>query len=97
MIEGVTSRPFSAKTLPPLIKSGNKKVEEVVIKSSRALYCRSREVVEREINDWSGMSIGDDSNIGGVERFPTVCSICKKTRQFLLNQKRAEQYIVKIV
>ena len=78
MIEGVTSRPFSAKTLPPLIKSGNKKVEEVVIKSSRALYCRSREVVEREINDWSGMSIGDDSNIGGVERFPTVCSICKK-------------------
>ena len=97
MIDGVTSRPFSAKTLPPLIKSGNKKVEEEVIKSSRALYCRSREVVEREINDWSGMSIGDDSNIGGVERFPTVCSICKKIRQCLLNQKRAEQYIVKIV
>ncbi|PIP68854.1 hypothetical protein CO033_00305 [Candidatus Nomurabacteria bacterium CG_4_9_14_0_2_um_filter_32_10] len=78
MIDGVSSRPFSAKTLPPMVKSGNKKVEDEVIKSSRALYCRSREVVEREINDWSGMSIGDDSNIGGVEKFPAVCSICKK-------------------
>ncbi|MCX6751775.1 MAG: hypothetical protein NT161_03380, partial [Candidatus Nomurabacteria bacterium] len=73
MIDGVSSRPFSAKTIPPMVKSGNKKVEEEVINSSRALYCRSREVVEREINDWS-----DDSNIGGVERFPTTCDICKK-------------------
>ena len=78
MIDGVTSRPFSAKTLPPMIKSGNKEVEEEVIKSSRDLYCRSREVVEREINDWSGMSIGDDSNIGGVEKFPAKCSSCGK-------------------
>ena len=78
MIDGVSSRPFSAKTLPPLIKSGNKKVEEEVIKSSRDLYCRPREVVEREINNWSGMSIGDDSNTGGVEKFPAQCSICKK-------------------
>jgi len=78
MIDGVSSRPFSARTLPPMVKSGNKKIEEEVINSSRALYCRPREVVEREINNWSGMSIGDDSNIGGVERFPTVCSICKK-------------------
>jgi len=78
MIDGVSSRPFSAKTLPPLIKSGNKKVEEEVIKSSRDLYCRPREVVEREINNWSGMSIGDDNNTGGVEKFPAQCSICKK-------------------
>ena len=78
MIDGVSSRPFSAKTLPPLIKSGNKKVEEEVIKSSRDLYCRPREVVEREINNWSGMSIGDDSNSGSVEKFPAQCSICKR-------------------
>ena len=78
MINGVTSRPFSAKTIPPMVKSGNKKVEEEVIKSSRALYCKLREVVEREINDWSGMSVGDDSDTGGVEKFPAVCSICKK-------------------
>lgn len=78
MIDGVSSRPFSAKTLAPMVKSGNKEIEDEVINSSRALYCKPREVVEREINDWSGMSIGDDNNIGGVERFPTICSICKK-------------------
>ncbi len=78
MIDGVSSRPFSAKTLPPMVKSGNKEVEEEVIRSSRALYCKSKEVVEREINDWSGMSIGDDSNSGGVEKFPAKCSVCGK-------------------
>ena len=62
MIDGVTSRPFSAKTLPPMVKSGDKKVEEEVIKSSRDLYCKSKEVVEREINNWSGMSLGDEKD-----------------------------------
>jgi len=80
MIDGVTSRPFSAKTLPPMVKSGNRQVEEDVIQSSRALYCRPRETVEREINDWSGMSLGDDagSGSGNIEKFPAVCSLCKK-------------------
>ncbi len=76
MIDGVTSRPFSAKTLPPMVKSGNMEVEEEVIRSSRALYCKPKEVVEREINDWSGMLIGSDST--GVEKFEAECSICKK-------------------
>ena len=83
MIDGVTSRPFSAKTLPQMVKSGNKKVEEEVIKSSRNLYCRSKEVVEKEINDWSGMSLGDDSGSssyspgGGIlEKFKIICSLC---------------------
>jgi len=80
MIDGVTSRPFSAKTLPPMAKSGNRQIEEEVIKSSRFLYCRSKEVVEREINDWSGMSLGNDNDMGSgaLEKFPVVCSLCKK-------------------
>ncbi len=77
MIDGVTSRPFSAKTLPQMVKSGDKQVEEEVIQSSRDLYCRPREVVEREINNWSGMSLGDNFS-SGVEKFDAVCSICKK-------------------
>lgn len=75
MIDGITSRPFSAKTLPPLLKGGNKQMEQEVIESSRALYCRPKADVEREINDWSGMLVGEDS---GPEKFPAVCSICKK-------------------
>jgi CxxC-x17-CxxC domain-containing protein len=79
MIDGVTSRPFSAKTLPPMVKVGDKKIEEEVIKSSRDLYCRPKEVVEREINDWSGMSLGNENeSSSGVGKFPAVCSFCKK-------------------
>ncbi|OGI95081.1 hypothetical protein A3A03_04000 [Candidatus Nomurabacteria bacterium RIFCSPLOWO2_01_FULL_40_18] len=80
MIDGVTSRPFSARTLPPLAKGGDKKIEEEVIRSSRSLYCRSKEVVEREINDWSGMTLGNDtdSGSGALEKFPAICSNCKK-------------------
>ncbi len=80
MIDGVTSRPFSAKTLPQMVKGGDKEVEEEVIRTSRELYCRPRVVVEREINNWSGMSLGDDSNTTSstLEKFPAVCSLCKK-------------------
>jgi len=80
MIDGVTSRPFSAKTLPPMVKSNNKEIEEEVIKSSRTLYCKSKESVEREINNWSGMSLGNDadSGSGNIEKFPVICSLCKK-------------------
>jgi len=81
MIDGITSRPFSAKTLPPMVKSGGLKVEEEVIRSSRALYCKPRAEVEREINDWSGMSLGNDtdSGSGNIEKFPVVCSSCGKS------------------
>jgi CxxC-x17-CxxC domain-containing protein len=81
MIDGVTSRPFSAKTLPPMVKSGDKKIEEEVIKSSRALYCRSKEVVEKEIIDWSGMSLGNDNEFSsGMEKFKIICSLCKQEK-----------------
>ncbi|MEX2028877.1 MAG: CxxC-x17-CxxC domain-containing protein [Candidatus Paceibacterota bacterium] len=81
MIDGVTSRPFSAKTLPPLVKSGNMEIEEEVIRTSRELYCRPKEVIEKEINDWSGMSLGDEnapSTFGGLEKFKIICSLCQK-------------------
>jgi len=81
MIDGVTSRPFSAKTLPPMLKAGNKEIEEQFIKSSRELYCRPKAVVEREINNWSGMSLGGDNDLptsSSVEKFNIICSLCKK-------------------
>lgn len=80
MIDGITSRPFSAKTLPPLVKGGDKNIEQMVIESSRSLYCKTKEEVEREINNWSGMSLGDDNNLNNsnIEKFKVECSICKK-------------------
>jgi len=76
MVDGITSRPFSAKTLPPMAK-GNIKIEEEVIKTSRESYCKPKEVVEREINNWSGMSLGNENSAGDVEKFSAICSVCK--------------------
>ena len=83
MIDGVTSRPFSAKTLPPMAKSGNKEIEEKVINSSRDLYCKKKEDVEREINAWSGMSLGDDTQntfVNTGEKFNIICSSCGENK-----------------
>lgn len=53
MIDGVASRPFSAKTLPPLMteKDSFKNTEEI-IKHSREKYATPKEVVEKNIAMW---------------------------------------------
>ncbi len=85
MINGITSRPFSAKTIPPLIKGANKEIEDAVVKTSRELYCRSREEVEAEIVEWSGTVAtseggGNGSKNGatgaGGDKFKAQCSVC---------------------
>lgn len=82
MIDGVTSRPFSARTLPPIVAHSDKAIEEEVIKSSRALYARSKEVVEAEINEWSGMSLGSITlttpKKSEKPMFDVKCSYCGK-------------------
>lgn len=56
MVNGVTSRPFSAKTIPPFnMKDGAMEVNEI-IEYSRKRYARPRQIVEDEIRAWSGMS-----------------------------------------
>jgi len=53
MVNGVTSRPFSATTLPPFdFQSSNP--EEINEETCRR-YARPREEVEEEINNWSGV------------------------------------------
>jgi CxxC-x17-CxxC domain-containing protein len=75
MIDGVTSRPFSASTLPPIKFDIAAGVKEKIIASSRALYTRSREEVESEISKWSGMLQPSE----GEARFKAECSNCGKT------------------
>lgn len=60
MIDGVTSEPFSATTLPPI--SGQTDNREKVVAVSRERYARSREVVEEKIRKWAGMIIGSDTS-----------------------------------
>ncbi len=74
MVDGVTSRPFSAKTLPPFKIPVASNVAEEIIESSRRLYARPRETVEKEINEWSGMLVG----LQEEGKFKAVCSSCGK-------------------
>jgi len=75
MIDGVTSRPFSAITLPPMKIDLAKGAKDKIIESSRKLYTRSRAEVENEISRWSGMlQVGE-----GEARYKAECSNCKKS------------------
>ncbi len=49
MIDGATSKPFSAITLPPQLQT--KSFKEEVVTLSRGKYARKREIVERKIFD----------------------------------------------
>jgi len=75
MIDGVTSRPFSAQTLPPLKVDLTAGVKDKIIESSRRLYTRSRVEVEDEINKWSGMLQSSE----GEMKYKADCSNCKKS------------------
>jgi CxxC-x17-CxxC domain-containing protein len=74
MIDGVTSRPFSATTLPPVKVDISAGVKERIIQSSRELYTRKREDVEESITAWSGLHAKDENE----GKFKAVCSSCGK-------------------
>lgn len=76
MVDGITSRPFSARTLAPFKTPAGENVTQEIIESSRRLYARKREDVEKDINAWSGM-LGGAGN-GGEGKFKAVCSSCGK-------------------
>jgi len=55
MIDGITSRPFSAQTLPPPTVDKAKSNREKIIQVSRERYSKGREEVEEKIAHWSGI------------------------------------------
>jgi len=83
MIDGVTSRPFSATTLPPFPKP-EKSHKEKIIKVSRERYASKRSEVERKIAKWSGVIETEKSEVKKSEEiqlFEDVCWQCgQKTK-----------------
>lgn len=58
MIDGITSQPFSALTLPPIAtKTGS---EEKVIEQSRERYAGSKAKIEEKVSEWSGFGADTD-------------------------------------
>lgn len=82
MIDGVSSNPFSANTLPPFAEeTGN---EEKVIKVSRERYAVPRTVIEEKVIKWSEPEEGDAGDDEGDRprkekpKFEATCSRCSK-------------------
>ncbi len=53
MIDGITSRPFSATTIAPVAVVKDNKKRKEIIETSRSKYARSVKDVEKEINRWA--------------------------------------------
>lgn len=63
MVNGITSRPFSAATLPPFHPKQEIANMEEVIETSRSKYARPQRIVEEEINNWAN-SMGEPQSGG---------------------------------
>jgi len=75
MIDGITSEPFSATTLPPIGKSeGNR---DKIIRVSRERYAEPRRVVEEKIVRWSGLIEGE-AQPPKQAKFEAKCDNCGK-------------------
>jgi len=81
MVEGVTSRPFSSTTLPPLEFERISDAKEKVIRVSRERYARPRAEVEEKISRWSGVGgdDGDGAPAGDGKLQESICWNCGKT------------------
>jgi len=78
MIDGITSPPFSAKTLPPF-PLPEKTFREKIIRVSRERYGTPREKVEEKISRWAGSFVKKEEP---PPQPPTLyeakCSLCGK-------------------
>ena len=77
MIDGLTSRPFSAETLPPAIPDNGYKDE--IIEFSRNKYGKDREIVEREISKYTGV-VEEKKEVKKEKKdlFDAECQMCGK-------------------
>jgi CxxC-x17-CxxC domain-containing protein len=82
MIDGITSRPFSAITLPPVTVDKTKSNREKIIQVSRERYSKKREEVEEKIARWSGIMEGPVILPPTPSKlYDARCSLCgKKTK-----------------
>lgn len=62
MIDGISSRPFSAKTIAPAPVIKDDKKREEIIRISRARYAHTVASVEDEINRWAANLEGPDTD-----------------------------------
>ena len=74
MIDGISSRPFSAKTIAPAPFVKDPKKREEIIRISRSKYAHPVSAVEEEINRWAGNmdvpNVRGPSDLSNPQSFP---------------------------
>ncbi|TSC68241.1 MAG: hypothetical protein G01um101466_512 [Parcubacteria group bacterium Gr01-1014_66] len=78
MVDGVTSRPFSSSTLPPLKYEKELGIKEQVILASRTRYARPHSEVEEEITQWGQSGFGGGGRANSATQFNAICANCGK-------------------
>ena len=86
MIDGITSRPFSANTLPPINIATSKDTTQTVIEASRKQYTKSKDYIETVINSVGSnnqeqkiISMKDkNGNMVETKLYSAVCQNCQK-------------------
>lgn len=82
MIDGISSDPFSARGLPPLLETEMTGNEEKVINYSRQHYATKKETVEEKIIRWHQDDLGDPKNVPVVnEKIDSAKSSSKSNYQ----------------
>ncbi len=75
MIDGITSEPFSAVTLPPISNPQN--CADKIIKISRERYAEPKKVVEEKIARWSGViKAGQELPQPSPDKYEAKCDGC---------------------
>jgi len=72
MIDGITSRPFSAETLAPA--TFEKEYEKEIIESSKNKYGKDRAIIEKDISKYTGIVEEDQKR----ELYDAECKVCGK-------------------
>lgn len=71
MVDGISTQPFSATTLPPIAERTGS--EQKVIAVSRERYAEPRPIIEQKVLRWSGMeAVGADPSAGGGVTYPAI-------------------------
>ncbi len=78
MVDGVTSRPFSARTLPPIPVQESEEMKHLIVDTSRRLYAKPRAQIETDIDRWSSSVPGAQDDESSVGKFKADCIGCKK-------------------
>ncbi|MBI4117236.1 MAG: type IV secretion system DNA-binding domain-containing protein [Parcubacteria group bacterium] len=65
LVDGISSRPFSATTLPPIPLEKDSAIREKIIEASRMKFGAPREIVEKMIEKWSAPLVNSEQGRSG--------------------------------